>query len=339
MGSEVETKHTKAKAKVEDTSPGASKRQGGSSIFERLGPESERDQEARVTSTTSTAETSNSPHPTRGILKKRGTGDGAGMAKSKSTSNIISLKTPTIKDMKKKRISFGENEIKTMEPKPDIKSRLGYGKCNSPPPPEISEPALKTEVKKIAIGGGRFEMENLSIAVKNDVKPVRKQLKVAIKNEMVDEEYKVDKVDLALRAAKLKVARNQARAAQSLSDSETKPKKRLAKYEAKPDGTVEKQYIDYNDPILDIMPIKKKKSEEMDHMIKKTEQLKMKSTSRTPVKITKDRTATNFQVVRPSSCSSSTSSTSSLYDDSTHITLASRASHVQKRSLSPEEEK
>merc|ERR1712106_63993 len=80
--SEVETKHTKAKAKVEDTSPGASKRQGGSSIFERLGPESERDQEARVTSTTSTAETSNSPHPTRGILKKRGTGDGAGMAKS-----------------------------------------------------------------------------------------------------------------------------------------------------------------------------------------------------------------------------------------------------------------
>jgi len=392
--SEVETKSTKAKAKVEDTSPGASKRQGGSSIFERLGPESDRDQEARVTSTTSTAETSASPHPTRGILKKRGTGDGAGMAKSKSTSNIISLKTPTIKDMKKKRISFGENEIKTMEPKPDIKSRLGYGKCNSPPPPEISEPALKTEIKKIAIGGGRFEMkkimkvvnadktiaselgrtssagifsqeetdlrhhemENLSIAVKNDVKPVRKQLKVAIKNEMVEEEYKVDKVDLALRAAKLKVARNQARAAQSLSDSESKPKKRLAKYEAKPDGTVEKQYIDYNDPILDIMPIKKKKSEEMDHMIKKTEKLKMKSTSRTPVKITKDRTATNFQVVRPSSCSSSSGSTSSLFDDSTHITLAqkavlarskqetfqtlaSRASHVQKRSLSPEEEK
>merc|ERR1719228_180726 len=172
-----------------------------------------------VPSTTSITPDAPVAHPTRGILKKRGTGDGAGLVKSKSASNIISLKAPTVKDMKKKRISFGENEIKTMEPKPDIKSRLGYGKCKSPPPPEISEPTLQTEIKKIAIGGGRFEMrkmmevvnadktiaselgrtpgqeertgkslamENLSIAVKNDIKSPRKQLQVAIKNEYVD---------------------------------------------------------------------------------------------------------------------------------------------------------
>merc|ERR1719470_696781 len=335
--------------------------------------------------------------PTRGILKKRGTGDGTGMVKSKSASNIISLKAPTFKDLKKKRISFGENEIKTMEPKPDIKSRLGYGKCNSPPPPEISEPVLKTEIKKIAIGGGRFEMkkmmkvvnadktiaselgrtssagifsqeekeiksprmENLSIAVMNDVAPVKKLMKVHIKNdqmaEVEEEEYKVDKVDLALRAAKLKVARNQARAAETQCASvELKPRKRLAKYVTKADGTVEKEYISYDDPILDTLPIKKKKSEDLDHMIRKTEALKMKAMVKSPVVITKDRIATNFQVVRPSS---SSSSGSSLYSDSgqsghvtlaqkavlarskqeTFQTLASRANTVQKRSKSPEE--
>merc|ERR1719228_3183304 len=101
-----------------------------------------------VTSTTSSSSDTAPTQPARGILKKRGTGDGAGagLVKSKSASNIISLKAPTVKDLKKKRISFGENEIKTMEPKPDIKSRLGYGKCKSPPPPEISfgENEIKT---------------------------------------------------------------------------------------------------------------------------------------------------------------------------------------------------
>ena len=58
--SEVETK--KVKTKVKDTSPGSSKRLASGSIFERLGPESDRGdrepspQEARVTSTTSTQE-------------------------------------------------------------------------------------------------------------------------------------------------------------------------------------------------------------------------------------------------------------------------------------------
>jgi len=387
---------------VEDTptesSPGSGKRAASLSIFSRLGPESDRlerepsPQEARVTSTTETVV----GQPARGILKKRGTGDGAGLAKSKSASNIISLKPPAFKDLKKKRISFGENEIKTMEPKPDIKSRLGFGKSRSPPPPEISEPVLKTEIKKIAIGGGRFEMkkvmkvvnadktiaselgrtssagifsqdgnelkcpkmENLTIAVKNDspIKTDMKLLKIAIKNDYtVEEEYKVDKVDLALRAAKLKVAMKQARENESKNDSdlssEPKPKKRLAKYVTKADGTVEKEYIGYDDPILNTLPIKKKKSEDLDNMIKKTEELKMKSLNKSPVIINKDRVASNFQVVRPSS-----SSQAGLYADScsaSHITLAqkavmarskqetfqtlaSRATDLQKKSLSPE---
>ena len=67
--SEVETK--KVKTKVKETSPGLSKRLASGSIFERLGPESDRGerdpspQEARVTSTTSTAE-SLAQQPTRG---------------------------------------------------------------------------------------------------------------------------------------------------------------------------------------------------------------------------------------------------------------------------------
>jgi len=397
--SEVDTKDSVAKLK--SNSPVAGKRPNvgvSGSIFERLGPESDKmgrgkmelsPQEARVTSTTSTTPDSTMIHPTRGILKKRGTGDGAGLVKSKSASNIISLKPTAVKDLKKKRISFGENEIKTMEPKPDIKSRLGYGKCASPPPPEISEPSLKTEIKKIAIGGGRFEMrkvmkvvnadktiaselgrhsegqndrtgksqelmENLSIAVKNDVKPVRKQLQVAIKNDYADaarkrehlddEEYKVDKVDLALRAAKLKVARNQAKA---MTTTEAAPRKRLAKYETKADGTVEKQYISYDDPILDVVPIKKAKSEELDQMIQKTEQLKMKSLGKSPVKISKDRMATNFQVIRNASSSTASQSTHvtlaqkavmARSKQESFQTLASRATSVQqKRSHSPEE--
>jgi len=398
--SEVDAKDSVPRMKSNSPVTGKRSSVGGSgSIFERLGPESERmgrekmelsPQEARVTSTTSITPDSTNIPPTRGILKKRGTGDGAGLVKSKSASNIISLKPPTIKDLKKKRISFGENEIKTMEPKPDIKSRLGYGKCSSPPPPEISEPSLKTEIKKIAIGGGRFEMrkvmkvvnadktiaselgrhsegeddragkspelmENLSIAVKNEVKPVRKQLQVAIKNnyanttarkkEYMDEvEYKVDKVDLALRAAKLKVARNQAKATAS---TDSVPRKRLAKYETKADGTVEKQYISYDDPILDVVPIKKAKSEELDQMIQKTEQLKMKSLGKSPVKITKDRMATNFQVVRHASSSNTSQSTHvtlaqkavmARSKQESFQTLASRATSVQqKRSHSPEE--
>ena len=90
------------------------------------------------------------------------------MARSKSAPNIISLKAPTVKDTKKREVKWGADEIKTMEPKPDIKSRLGYGRCASPPPPEISESNLKTEIKKIAIGGGKFEMRKVMKIVNAD---------------------------------------------------------------------------------------------------------------------------------------------------------------------------
>jgi len=368
---------------VKDTELKLSKRLSNSgSIFERLGPESARSdqppspQEASVTSTTSASDLT--PQLPRGILKKRGTGDGLNLARSKSASNIISLKAPIMKDAKReKRISFGENEIKTMEPKLDIKSRLGYGKCSSPPPPEISEPTLKTEIKKIAIGGGKFEMrkvmkavdktiaselgkiqstsvsnepkvENLSVALKNDVE--KKPLKVAIKNEYANEEYNVDKVDLALRAAKLKSVPYQAREGKS-PDTERSPRKRLAKYITKPDGTVEKHYIDYDDPILKTQPIKKKKSEDLDQMIRQAGELKVNTISRTPLIIGKE-VASNFKVVRSTSSSDDTrhhSDGSNLTlaqkavlarskQETTFQTLANRASVVKKRSLSMDED-
>ena len=38
-----------------------------------------------------------------------------------------------------------------MEPNPNIKSRLGFGRCSSPPPPELDDmddSSLKTELRK-----------------------------------------------------------------------------------------------------------------------------------------------------------------------------------------------
>ena len=87
-----------------------------------------------------------------GILKKRGVGDGSNLSRSKSAPNVISLKPLASTGKLKKRISFGKDEIRLMEASPGIKSRLGYGRCSSPPPPEIDEidePSLQTELKKI----------------------------------------------------------------------------------------------------------------------------------------------------------------------------------------------
>jgi len=376
----------------------SNKRSGSTSIFERLGPESDKvkkEQEACVTSTTNAGE---NPIPLpRGILKKRGTGDGTGMARSKSAPNIISLKAPTVKDTKKREVKWGADEIKTMEPKPDIKSRLGYGRCASPPPPEISESNLKTEIKKIAIGGGKFEMRkvmkivnadktiaeelgrsgnesnsspdgdvysvnkvtNLSIAVSNSV-PERRP-KSSPSSSASSGDYKVDKVDLALRAAKLKVARNQARASEEFKEiTDSKPKKRLAKYVTKSDGSVVKEYISYDDPILQKVPIKRKKSDDLDQMIRKTEELKMRVPVKSPVVINKGRVATNFQVVRMSKdveleepvdtghftlaekAALSRNRQETEKGDSPRSsrvsfqTLASRANKIQKRSHSPD---
>merc|ERR1719180_549463 len=94
------------------------------------------------------------------------------------------------------------------------------------------------------IGKAREEVSKLKISVKNDVG------RVAGKRS-ISEDAEVEK----------------------------KPRKRLAMYRTLPDGTVEKEYISYDDPILAKVPIQKK--EEVGK-----------------VTIAKDKTASNFQVVR-----------------------------------------
>merc|ERR1712172_132812 len=94
------------------------------------------------------------------------------------------------------------------------------------------------------IGKAREDVSKLKISVKNDVgRPAGKR--------SISEDTEVEK----------------------------KPRKRLAMYRTLPDGTVEKEYISYDDPILAKVPIQKK--EEVGK-----------------VTIAKDKTASNFQVVR-----------------------------------------
>ena len=94
----------------------------------------------------------------------------------------------------------------------------------------------------------------------NPVKPI----KISIKNNLAaarDEtlqEYRVDKVDLALRAAKLQ---SNLAGRREKERGQEKPRKRLAKYETQADGTVTKEYIGYDDPILETVPIKKQRTE------------------------------------------------------------------------------
>merc|ERR1712115_486147 len=86
-----------------------------------------------------------------------------------------------------------------------------------------------------------------------------------------------------------------------------KPRKRLAMYRTLPDGTVEKEYISYDDPILAKVPIQKREEVEKE------------------VVIAKDKTASNFKVVRRTSQSN---------EQGKSLTLAEKAR--DKRSPSPE---
>ena len=106
-----------------------------------------------------------------GILKKRAAGDvGTAIPRSKSASNIISLKAP-VKEKQTKRISFGETETRTMAPREDIRSRLGYGRQASPPPEleEGGDSVMQTQIQKIALGGGKFEMRKVMKVVKTEL--------------------------------------------------------------------------------------------------------------------------------------------------------------------------
>ena len=106
-------------------------------------------------------------------MKKRAAGEvGSAIPRSKSASNIISLKAP-VKEKQTKRISFGETETRTMAPREDIRSRLGYGRQSSPPP-ELEggaggDNAMQTKIQKIALGGGKFEMRKVMKMVKTEL--------------------------------------------------------------------------------------------------------------------------------------------------------------------------
>ena len=286
-----------------------------------------------------------------GILKKRGVGDGSALARSKSAPNIISLKPQASSSKLKKRISFGKDEIRLMDPSPGIKSRLGFGRCSSPPPPEIDdidEPSLQTELKKIAVGKGQFEIRKvmkvvneklsklrdsvtperkteskdtntLSVNIKNERKP---SMRITMKNELQKKEennYKVDKVDLALRAAKLKSNLDQIRENQTVDrgsrsqDDGSQSRKRLVKYETLADGSRIKTFIDYDDPILEHVPIKKMKIEP-----------EMVKAERKKIVISGDHLADNFTVTRPSPRLSDSGS-------GERKTLAERAERAQGR--------
>ena len=232
-----------------------------------------------------------------GILKKRGVGDGSSMSRSRSAPNIISLKPQASGSKLKKRISFGKDEIRLMDSSPGIKSRLGFGRCSSPPPPEIDEPSLQTELKKIAVGKGQFEIRKVMKVVneklstlrdsvtperKTDTKETKPSSRIiTMKNSECkkkdESDYKVDKVDLALRAAKLQSNLDLRRGNEShsgnkdrnkvtvsvsnngMQDESLKPSpgKRLWKVGTLEDGTRIQTLTDYDDPILETVPIKK----------------------------------------------------------------------------------
>ena len=95
-----------------------------------------------------------------------------------------------------------------------------------------------------------------------------------------------------------------------------KSKKRLAMYRTLADGTVEKEYIGYDNPILAKVPIQKRKSEDLPPT---TSPRRASS-----VTITKDKTASNFQVVRRPSAP--------LYSGQEKVvTLAEKAKEMRSR--------
>jgi len=333
-------------------------------VFGRLGKQEEvkeevegrkKEQEPRVTSTSEEKNYEDlrsaraSASPGRGILKKRAAGEvGSAIPRSKSASNIISLKAP-VKEKQTKRISFGETETRTMAPREDIRSRLGYGRQASPPPElEGADNVMQTKIQKIALGGGKFEMRKVMKMVKTELgrpspertKEVEQRVTVtAPKTKTAPSsslralsssptpspsssrmsaagafaaESRLGKAGEDVTKLKISVKNDLGRTVgkRSISEDnevEKKPRKRLAMYRTLPDGTVEKEYISYDDPILAKVPIQKK-----DDLGKVT--------------IAKDKTASNFQVVRRPN----------LYNEKNKsLTLAEKAREMRTR----EEEK
>lgn len=285
-----------------------------------------------------------------GILKRRGTGSGSAMSRSTSAPNIVSLKQKSQEPARRKdqkRISFGHDEIRYMEPSSGIKSRLGFGRCSSPPAPEldgIDEPGLQTELKKIAVGKDKFELKRVMKIVNESNKALRmsvtpersvgddsqefyvksrnseskdSSLRINIKNneyrKSQDTEYRVDKVDLALRAAKLKSNLDQRReeSASSKPLTTTSSRKRLVKIDTLDDGSKVRSYIEPDDPILEAVPVKRSKQDTGDKKIQ----------------ISAGHVVTNFTVDR----SSGSGSGSGAHSHSGHRTLAQKAEFARSK--------
>ena len=279
------------------------------------------------------------------------------MSRSTSAPNIVSLKNKSQEPNRRKdqkRISFGHDEIRYMEPSPGIKSRLGFGRCSSPPAPEldgIDDSGLQTELKKIAVGKDKFELKRVMKIVNESNKALRmsvtpersmgddsqefyvksrsseskdSSLKINIKNneyrksQQESTEYNVDKVDLALRAAKLKSNLDQRReeSASSKSLTTSSSRKRLVKIDTLDDGSKVRSYIEPDDPILEAVPVKRSKQDVGDKKIQ----------------ISAGHIVTNFTVDRSSSSGSGS--------HSGHKTLAQKAEVArskQETRVRPEE--
>ena len=271
------------------------------------------------------------------------------MSRSTSAPNIVSLKQKGQEPARRKdgkRISFGHDEIRYIaEPSSGIKSRLGFGRCSSPPAPEldgIDDSGLQTELKKIAVGKDKFELKRVMKIVNESNKALRMSvtpersvgddrqefyvksrsseskdgsLKINIKNkeyrksQQETTEYNVDKVDLALRAAKLKSNLDQRReeSASSKPLTTSSSRKRLVKIDTLDDGSKVRSYIEPDDPILEAVPVKRSKQDVGDKKIQ----------------ISAGHIVTNFTVERSSGSGSGS--------HSGHRTLAQKAEFARSK--------
>merc|ERR1719447_2274051 len=197
-----------------------------------------------------------------------------------------------------------------------------------------------SEIQKIALGGGKFEMRKVMKMVKTELgrpspertketdqrvtlttsksalrKPSTSPIPSPSSSRMsaagaFAAESRMSKEGEEGRKLKISVKNDVTGASagkRSISeDNEVvkKPRKRLAMYRTLPDGTVEKEYISYDDPILAKVPIQKRDEVEKE------------------VVIAKDKTASNFKVVRRTSQSN---------EEGKSLTLAEKAREMRSR--------
>merc|ERR1712126_394087 len=169
---------------------------------------------------------------------------------------------------------------------------------------------MQTQIQKIALGGGKFEMRKVMKMVKTELgrpspertketdqrvtlttsksalrKPSTSPIPSPSSSRMsaagaFAAESRMSKEGEEGRKLKISVKNGVTGGKRLISednDMVKKPRKRLAMYRTLPDGTVEKEYISYDDPILAKVPIQKREEVEKE------------------VVIAKDKTASNFK--------------------------------------------